>query len=225
MKQKGGKEKLMAVIKALSAMRLTKDDPTPSLVLALQDGKPVIVKTSSANDFLFQGSVGAAFNGDKLQQYGITHILTCASGIGQRFTDKYTYLQLPLLDTPMCNIKEHFEAARKFINSCKEVNGRVLVHCFAGKSRASTITLSYMMAEMEVDLKQAFEHLKSQRPIAQPNIGFLYQLKAFEKELFGINSDVPLQTIPHSSPDTDDQEMSQIKEIKDSKEVIAERNQ
>ena len=66
MKQKGGKEKLMAVIKALSAMRLTKDDPTPSLVLAIQDGKPVIATNSSSNDFLFQGSVGAAFNGAKL---------------------------------------------------------------------------------------------------------------------------------------------------------------
>ena len=166
MKQKGGKEKLMAVIKAISAMKLTKEDPTPSLVLALKDNKPVMVTEATPDDFLYQGSVGAAFNESKLREFGITHILTCASGIGQRFQDKFTYLQLPLLDTPVCNIKEHFEAARAFINQCKEAKGKILVHCFAGKSRASTITLSYMMAEMQVDLKQSFEHLKSQRPIA-----------------------------------------------------------
>jgi hypothetical protein len=49
-----------------------------------------------------------------------------------------------------------------------------------------------MMSEMQLDLKESIEHLRSRRPIAQPNIGFLMQLKNFEKELFGKISDVPL---------------------------------
>jgi protein-tyrosine phosphatase len=64
----------------------------------------------------------------------------------------------------------------------------VLVHCFAGKSRASTITLSYMMTEMHLNLKESFEHLKNKRPIACPNIGFVMQLMGHEKKVFGYNS-------------------------------------
>jgi len=52
--------------------------------------------------------VGAAFNAAKLKEYGITHILTCASGIGQRFPDEFKYHQLPLLDTPTQQITTFF---------------------------------------------------------------------------------------------------------------------
>lgn len=95
---------------------------------------------------------------------------------------------LPLLDKPDENIKAHFDAALEFINEARQAGGRVLVHCFAGKSRASTITLSYMMTEMHLNLKESFEHLKTQRPIACPNIGFVMQLMGHEKKIFGTNS-------------------------------------
>ncbi len=125
---------------------------------------------------MYQGSVGAAFKFEQLKELGITHILTCATDIGARFPDNFEYLQLPLLDTPKFNIRSHFDTAREFINNCRNKQGRVLVHCFAGKSRASTVTISYMMAEMKIDLQTAFKHVKSKRSIALPNIGFLMQL-------------------------------------------------
>ena len=66
----------------------------------------------------------------------------------------------------MQSVSEHFESAREFINECHQAKGKILVHCFAGKSRASTVTLSFVMAEMKVNLKDAFAHLKERRPIA-----------------------------------------------------------
>lgn len=50
-----------------------------------------------------------------------------------------------------------------------------------------------MMKEMQVDLKTSLDHLQKQRPIAQPNIGFLIQLKQYEQDLFGKCSDVPIR--------------------------------
>jgi hypothetical protein len=44
---------------------------------------------------------------------------------------------------------------------------------FAGKSRASTFTLAFMMKKMKVPLKKGLDHLRLCRPIAQPNIGFV----------------------------------------------------
>jgi protein-tyrosine phosphatase len=53
-------------------------------------------------------------------------------------------------------------------------------YSFAGKSRASTFTLAYFIKKMRVPLNEGLDHLRKCRPIAQPNIGFIIQLKAYE---------------------------------------------
>ena len=68
----------------------------------------------------------------------------------------------------------------------------MLIHCFAGKSRASTITTQFLMKNMKLPLDKCLRHVKSCRPIALPNVGFVIQLKAYEKQLFGKLSPVPL---------------------------------
>ena len=56
---------LMIAIKALSAMKLSKEDNIPSEIIPN----------------LFLGSVGVAFNRESLNSNKITHILTCADKI------------------------------------------------------------------------------------------------------------------------------------------------
>jgi hypothetical protein len=56
---------LFLAIKALSAMKMTKTDRIPSEIIPN----------------LFLGSIGAAFNKESLEEFGITHILTCADKI------------------------------------------------------------------------------------------------------------------------------------------------
>ena len=121
--------------------------------------------------------------------------MTAAANIGQRFKDQLQYKVLNLLDTPNQNIVQHFEEATDWIDSVLRENPshKVLVHCFAGKSRATTITCSYLMRKQGLPLRQALLHVRACRPIAFPNIGFLVQLKAFESTLFGQCSDVPLK--------------------------------
>lgn len=124
---------------------------------------------------LFQGSIGAAYNKQSLEAHGITHILTCASNINPRFPNDFTYKVLELLDTPTQNIVKHFKEADDWIEEVLRADPKhkVLVHCFAGKSRASTITLSYLMKHHKTDLRTGILHLKAARPIAEPNIGFV----------------------------------------------------
>ena len=56
-------------MKALTAMKLTKEDANPGEVLP----------------YLYIGGIGTAYNKEKLQELGITHILTCAANIRPRF--------------------------------------------------------------------------------------------------------------------------------------------
>jgi uncharacterized membrane protein YeaQ/YmgE (transglycosylase-associated protein family) len=62
-------QKLYEVMKALTAMKLTKEDKSPGAVFP----------------DIYIGSIGAAYNKEVLSELGITHILTCAANIRPRF--------------------------------------------------------------------------------------------------------------------------------------------
>ena len=64
-------EKVYQVMKALTAMKLVKEDGVPAMV----------------QPDLYIGSVGSAYNKAGMQAAGITHILTCAANIKPRFPD------------------------------------------------------------------------------------------------------------------------------------------
>ena len=94
-------------------------------------------------------------------------------------------MAISVLDTPKANVMIHFDSASEFIQNAMDEDGKVLVHCFAGKSRSATFWLAYLMSKKNIVLADAFALLKEKRPIIEPNIGFLVQLKAYEKTLFG----------------------------------------
>jgi hypothetical protein len=62
---------LMIAIKAMSAMKLCREDSIPSEIIP----------------GLYLGSVGCAFNKESLVKHGITHILTCADKLKPRFPE------------------------------------------------------------------------------------------------------------------------------------------
>jgi protein-tyrosine phosphatase len=99
---------------------------------------------------------------------------------------------LPILDTPNENIAKYFKQAVQFIQDAFNENStnKVLVHCFAGKSRSTSFILAYLMMDKGLSLKDAVELTRSKRTIAEPNPGFMIQLKAFEKVIFGTLSDI-----------------------------------
>ena len=58
------------------------------------------------------------------------------------------------------DLLHHFDDCFHFIESARgDVNGGVLVHCFAGYSRSSTIVLSYLMRKEGLSLKDATENV------------------------------------------------------------------
>lgn len=46
------------------------------------------------------------------------------------------------------------------------------------------------MTKHQINLRDGIDLVKSKRPIACPNPGFMLQLKVFEKGIFGKNSDI-----------------------------------
>lgn len=77
----------------------------------------------------------------------------------------------------------HFQDAFSFIDSALEKNENILVHCYAGMSRSTTLVAAYLIHKFKWTTKQSLEFLSEKRPIAKPNEYFLKQLDSYETEL------------------------------------------
>lgn len=84
------------------------------------------------------------------------------------------------MDSPNQNILIHVDQSNTFIKDALSENiegqppkNKVLVHCFAGKSRATTFLLAYLIKEKSINVKDGLDLVWKVRPIAAPNPGFM----------------------------------------------------
>ncbi|CAD8154332.1 unnamed protein product [Paramecium pentaurelia] len=135
---------------------------------------------------LYLGSVSIAKDIKFIKEKNIKYILICAKGLQQYYPNKVQYKQLNISDNPCTVIITHIPESIEFIHQNIK-NAAILVHCLGGKSRSVSITIAYVMFSLRVTYEQAFQHVKQHHFEAQPNVGFIKQLKAFQKvlEIYG----------------------------------------
>ncbi|CAN0915903.1 Dual specificity protein phosphatase PHS1 [Linum grandiflorum] len=146
-------------------------------------------KPSSITSCLFIGGALAARSLYTLQHLGITHILClCANEIGQSDSqrqDLFEYRNYSICDSEDSNISSIFDDASDYIDHVESTGGKVLVHCFEGKSRSATLVLAYLMLRKNFTLAQAWNSLRRVHRRAQPNDGFARMLLELDKKLHG----------------------------------------
>ncbi|KAI3455141.1 hypothetical protein Pfo_011804 [Paulownia fortunei] len=146
-------------------------------------------KPSPISSSLFIGGALAARSVYTLQLLGITHILClCSNEIGQadsQFPELFEYKNFSICDNEDTNISDIFQEAHDFINHVEQIGGKVLVHCFEGKSRSATLVLAYLMLRKNFTLLQAWNALKQAHRRAQPNDGFARILLDLDQKLHG----------------------------------------
>ncbi|KAL4459481.1 hypothetical protein ABPG74_018094 [Tetrahymena malaccensis] len=134
-------------------------------------------------DFLYLGSIGAALKKDVIEKLNIKFILSAMDKSKPMFQDICTYKQIPILDSPDVDIQKYFDESSEFINQAIQSQQNILVHCFAGKSRSTTLVLAYLMKHQNLALDEALSLVRQTREIAQPNTGFMKQLQIYEQSL------------------------------------------
>lgn len=146
-------------------------------------------KPSLVTGNLFIGGALVARSMHTLKHLGITHILClCSNEIGQsdtQYPDVFEYKNFSISDSDDSNISDLFEEASNFIDEVEGFGGKVLVHCFEGKSRSATIVLAYLMSRKKLTLVEAWTKLKKVHRRAQPNDGFGKALIELDKKLNG----------------------------------------
>ncbi|CAH8314339.1 unnamed protein product [Eruca vesicaria subsp. sativa] len=163
------KNRIQDLVRLIKVARVYREDNVPSLI---QEG-------------LYLGSFAAACNKTFLKSSNVTHILTVASSLTPAHPDDFVYKLVRVVDKEDTNLEIFFDECVDFIDEAKKLGGSVLVHCFVGKSRSVTIVVAYLMKKHGMSLNQALEHVKSIRPVACPNAGFIKQLQDLEKSLQG----------------------------------------
>jgi len=61
----------------------------------------------------------------------------------------------------------------------QDKNIKILFHCYAGISRSTTLAIAFLCKAKGLSLKDAIELAEKQRPIINPNPGFLKALKEY----------------------------------------------
>ena len=150
---------------------------------------------SKITESIWLGSYKDSSCHDELSKMGITHILNVAKECSHdNDVQNIIVKKFDIVDHSDSDIHSIFDEAHKFINECLESKGKILIHCQQGISRSTTVLISYLMKYGFVSLddtkyepfgsyESVSQYVRSRRSIVSPNLGFVFTLCEFEKEL------------------------------------------
>ena len=118
-----------------------------------------------------------------LRRHGITHVVNCTPMAPCFYSADLSYLRVPVRDEAAAPMAASFGACHAFARDAWRRGGGVLIHCHMGRSRATTLAAAIAMAEASLSWREALEAVRSARPSARPNPGFVRQLRDHELAL------------------------------------------
>ncbi|KAG8383249.1 hypothetical protein BUALT_Bualt05G0164700 [Buddleja alternifolia] len=138
-------------------------------------------------DHIYLGSDAIAKNRETLRQNEITHVLNCAGFFcPEYFNNELVYKTLWLEDSPSEDITSILYNVFDYFEDVREQGGRVLVHCYQGVSRSTSLVIAYLMWKEGKSFDDAFQHVKSARGVTNPNVGFACQLLQCQKRVHAL---------------------------------------
>ncbi|CAI2380592.1 unnamed protein product [Moneuplotes crassus] len=160
---------------------------------------------------LFIGDAYSAMNYFNLQSKNVSHILSMAGEVENKFSDSFEYLHVRITDTVDEDILSFLPQAVRFIDKALTEGTGILVHCQQGISRSASAIIAYLMFKKRKPYKTILKRVCNKRPIVKPNSGFVQQLKEFEQKLLECDYDLDniditveeckLEEVKHSEPD------------------------
>lgn len=135
---------------------------------------------------VYLADLATAENPSVLLHLGITHIVSAMRGTVSLPPTPIPLarLQIPLSDSPFAELAEHLPRVTAFItDALQDPRARVLVHCVQGISRSASVVCAFLIKTYGWTPAQAVQYVKSKRPAAEPNSGFVTQLGEYAESL------------------------------------------
>lgn len=89
-------------------------------------------------------------------------------------------LHIPVADSEKTNLGKYFPLVYAFTENILKSGKAVLINCYAGMSRSTTLIASYLMRKQRITAEAAMANIKLKRPCFDPNPGFIRQLYQYE---------------------------------------------
>lgn len=113
-----------------------------------------------------------------LLRHNITHIVNVAGELDNVYPGEFYYFNVFFYDNHKESLFPSIVSACKFIDDALSRGGRVLVHCYAGKSRSTSTIIFFLMKYCGLTFDEAFSYMKKVHPITSPNASYVEQLSA-----------------------------------------------
>ena len=137
---------------------------------------------SEITDKIWVGSYGDACNDLFLTERGITNIITCTEEF-QSSIIRPSY-RIPIVDDVADEkTKKYFLEAASVLDRWVNEGKKVMVHCFAGMSRSTSVVITYFMVYKGWSFSIAHSHLKQRRFQTKIHPDFIPILKEIESTL------------------------------------------
>jgi len=133
---------------------------------------------------LWLGAIEATQDWEKLQECGITHVMTCGRALESALPEGVDRVcSLGIDDLDEVDIMEHLPTTSDIIVKTlgMDSTNRILVHCASGRSRSASVVIAFLMRERGMEYTDAFKLAQSIRSVVGPNSGFTHQLAWYGK--------------------------------------------
>ncbi|NXW81008.1 DUS28 phosphatase, partial [Hirundo rustica] len=148
-----------------------------------RSARPPMLQLCQVTASLLLGTARAACDRELLEREGVTFCVNVTRQQPFPGLRSVRGIRVPVLDDPAEDLARYFEPCGAAIEEAVRAGGKCLVYCKNGRSRSAAICTAYLMRYRRLSLKDAFEAVKTARPVAEPNAGFWSQLQRYEEDL------------------------------------------
>ena len=129
-------------------------------------------------------SAARAISSRVLLDLGITCIINATLELPTLAYQEQDCLQVAVEDHVASKLYVYFDLVADKIKAVHDSDaGKAMIYCRAGMSRSASLCIAYFIKYHDMTLEDAFQYVKQRRPIIQPNIGFMRQLREFEEKV------------------------------------------
>lgn len=162
-------------------------------------GKDIIDAAQITRNVYLGSYQGAARCLEAMKLLGITHNLMIGNTefMPIPFPNDFTYKFIELDDDNTAKIEKHFDECIRWIEDAlhapssktgSEPSGfhqynKVLINCWAGVSRSTSVVIAYLMKRLCYNYLESFESVRKARNWIAPNVGFRNQLIDFSRKI------------------------------------------
>ena len=142
-----------------------------------------IFEANQILDNLWLGGCPSVCNRESLKERGIETVIIAVYGATAAYPFDFKYSKSNLKDVAEENIISEINKMIPEIHESLSENKGVLVSCVKGRSRSCSIVAAYLIKYHEMSTDEALAFIKNKRSQVSPNLGYIKQLRKFEKDV------------------------------------------